>query len=107
MGKRGLGRKGKGGNKDREIIGQHEGRSWQRGKEAPHLACALGPATWGSGPGIRPCLSTSRNEILEGGDSLRLTFFQSLEKLLFSSAIHWIRTNENSIFHTLTISMGN
>ena len=48
MGERGLGRKG--GKKDREIIRQHEGRSWQRGKEAPHLACALGPATWGSGP---------------------------------------------------------
>ena len=50
MGERGLARKGKGGNIDREIIGQYEGGGWQRGKEAPHLACALGPATWGSGP---------------------------------------------------------
>ena len=49
---RGLGREGKGGNKYREVISQHEGGGWQRGKEAPHLACALDPATWGSGPGI-------------------------------------------------------
>ena len=51
MGERGICRKGKMRNKDREIIGQHEGGGWQRGKEAPHLACPLGPATWGSGPG--------------------------------------------------------
>ena len=50
MGERGLGRKGKGGNKNREIIGQYEVGGCQRGEEAPHLACALGPATWGSNP---------------------------------------------------------
>ena len=27
-----------------------EGGDWQRGKGAPHLACALGHAAWGSGP---------------------------------------------------------
>ena len=27
-----------------------EGGDWHRGEGAPHLACALGPATWGSGP---------------------------------------------------------
>ena len=40
IGERGLGRKGKGGNKDREIIGQYEVGGWQRGEEAPHLAFA-------------------------------------------------------------------
>ena len=37
MGKRGWGRK-------------REGEDWQKVDGAPHLACALGPATWGSGP---------------------------------------------------------
>ena len=27
-----------------------EGGDWHRGEGAPHLACALGPAKWGSGP---------------------------------------------------------
>ena len=34
----------------RKITGQHEGEDWQRGRRAPHLACALGPVRWGSGP---------------------------------------------------------
>ena len=37
MGERGWGRK-------------REGEDWQKGEGAPHLACAFGPATWGSGP---------------------------------------------------------
>ena len=37
MGERGWGRK-------------REGEDWQKADGAPHLACALGPATWGSSP---------------------------------------------------------
>ena len=37
MGERGWGRK-------------REGENWQKGEGAPHLACALGPARWRSGP---------------------------------------------------------
>ena len=29
---------------------KREGEDWQKGEGAPHLACAFGPATWGSGP---------------------------------------------------------
>ena len=50
MGERSWGRKREGGKKEREITSQHEAEDWQRGERAPHLACALGPATWGSGP---------------------------------------------------------
>ena len=33
-------------------LGKREGEDWQKRGGAPHLVCALGPATWGSGPGL-------------------------------------------------------
>ena len=67
MGERGWGRK-------------KEGEDWQKADGVSHLACALGPATWGSGPGL--CLNDSFTAV-----SFRLT--SSRLRLSFGSTSRW------------------
>ena len=50
MGERGWGRK-------------REGEDWQKADRAPHLACALGPTTWGSGPDCRTTADNMANDV--------------------------------------------